>query len=215
MSAHIAYGFNFSEEGLALIQRTEVNEAYIVNSSGKTVFKGQTSPWVNIGGANGKFYVVYKYILPKTFGIESIGCQGFDCGWIRLTVQTVAAERKVVVKEEYRLMNTEGKFFDIPDGFTLSGYSDGVLLLEKDGKFGYYSIDGYWIAQPIYTYARPFIQGLAVVGYEMGTVGMIDTEGNVVVPMVFTSLSDVSSGRIVAYCENVGYKILTLMKSVE
>ena len=110
------------------------------------------------------------------------------------------------------LMNTDGEFFDIPTGYTLAGYSDGVLLLEKDGLYGYYTIDEKWIAQPIYTYARPFIQGLAVVGYENGTVGMIDTKGNIVLPFVYTSIEDVSSGLIVTYCEGIGYETYELVK---
>ena len=215
MSTHILFGFNFGKEGLAVVQKSGERQAYIINSSGRTVFKGQTSPWVDIGGANGKLYVIYRYQLPKTFGIESMGCQGFDNGWVRLLVQTVTAVYGTLVTEEYRLMNTDGKFFDIPTGYTLAGYSDGVLLLEKDGLYGYYSIDEKWIAQPIYTYARPFIQGLAVVGYTEGTVGMIDTEGNIVLPFVFTSLSDVSSGRIVGYCENVGFSVFSVMKKTD
>lgn len=215
MSTHILFGFNFGKEGLAVVQKSDERQAYIINSSGKNVFKGQTSPWVDIGGANGKLYVIYRYQLPKTFGIESMGCQGFDNGWVRLLVQTVTAVHGTLVAEEYRLMNTEGKFFNIPTGYTLEGYSDGVLLLEKDGLYGYYSIDEKWIAQPIYTYARPFIQGLAVVGYTGGTVGMIDTEGNIVLPFVFTSLSDVSSGRIVGFCENVGFTVFSVMKKTQ
>ena len=109
-----------------------------------------------------------------------------------------------------RLINIDGEYFDIPEGYTLEGYSNGVLLLSKDGLYGYYSINEYWIAQPIYDYARPFVQGLAVVGFENGTVGMIDTEGNIVMPFVFTSISDVSSGIISAYIEGVGWNIYSL-----
>ena len=155
------------------------------------------------------------FLFPDTYGIESIGAQGFDHGYLRLRIRTVSvmadALGKVVWDQDY-LVDTEGNKFSIPTGYTLEGYSDGILLLSKDGLYGYYSIEGDWIAQPIFTYARPFIQGLAAVGSEDGTVGMIDTKGNIVLPFVFTSVSDVSSGVIVTFCEGIGWEVFTVNK---
>jgi len=211
ISSHISYGFNFTSEGLAVVQRTDEPEVWIINTNGRAQLKG-SKKWVNIGGADGKHYVVQQYMLPKTFGIESIGCQGFDNGWLRILAQSRTPVGDTLTMEKYILIDKNGNEFNIPSGYSLEGYSDGVLLLEKDGFFGYYSIDGYWIAQPIYTYARPFIQGLAVVGYENGTRGMIDTKGNIVMPFVFTYLSDMSSGQIVGYCEGVGFNVFTVYR---
>ena len=213
ISSHITYGFNFTEEGLAVVQRTDEDEVWIINTNGRAVIRG-SKKWVDIGGADGKLYAVQKFILPKTFGIESMGCQGFDRGWLRVLVQIRTAVHNTLTSEKYILIDQNGDEFDIPTGYSLEGYSDGVLLLEKDGRYGYYSIDGYWIAQPIYTYARPFVQGLGVIGFENGTVGMVDEQGNIVMPFVFTYLSDVSSGRIVGYCEGAGFTVYTLYRDV-
>lgn len=211
ISSHITFGFNFTKEGLAVVLRNDEDEVWIINTNGRAELRGSKT-WVNIGGADGKLYVIHKYVLPKTFGIESMGCQGFDNGWLRILIQQRTPNLNTLISEKYALIDTKGNKFDIPNGYSLEGYSEGVLLLEKDGLYGYYSIDGYWIAQPIYTYARPFIQGLAAVGFEGGTVGMIDTKGNIVMPFVFTYLSDVSSGRIVGYCEGVGYTVYTIYR---
>jgi hypothetical protein len=214
LSSHIAYGFNFTKEGLAVVQRSDESEVWIINTNGRAELRG-SKKWVNIGGADGKQYTIQKYVLPRTFGVESIGCQGFDNGYVRMLVQTRHAVRDTLLTEKYVLLDINGNEFDIPSGYSLEGYSDGVLLLEKDGLFGYYSINGYWIAQPIYTYARPFIQGLAVVGFENGTVGMIDSTGKIVMPFVYTYLSDVSSGRVVGFCEGVGFTVYTIYKEEE
>lgn len=208
---HLIYGFNFTSDGLAVVQRRDQNEVSIINTNGTAMLRGNKT-WVDIGGEDGTLYTIQKYALPKTFGVESMGCQGYDNGWLRVLLQLRTPRTDALVSEEFVLIDKKGKLFDIPTGYSLEGYSEGVLLLKKDGLYGYYSIDGYWIAQPIYTYARPFIQGLAVLGYENGTVGMIDTKGNIVMPFVFTYLSDVSSGRIVGYCEGVGYNVFTLYK---
>lgn len=200
--------FNFSE-GYAVVKMTLDNTVSIINDSGNIAFHPNT--WYNYHtGVVGQLMSVGdRYALPDTFGIESVGYQGYDHGWLRLRVITYSQNyqtRGKVVKDTDRLVDYKGNPFDIPDGYTLEGYSDGVLLLQKDGKYGYYTIDHKWIAQPIYTYATPFIQGLAVVGYTDGTVGMIDTSGNIVLPFVFTTLSTPSSGIIVGYNESVGYQ---------
>ena len=202
--------FNFSSNGLAVVGISGSRDVKIINTANKSMI-GSTAWYIYPGSGA---YVVYVYKLPDTFGIESIGCSGFDNGWLRVREQALSrmtSSKDTIFGDVDILVNADGKRFKIPDGYTLEGYSDGVLLLSNNlGKYGYYSINGYWIAQPIYTYARPFIQGLAVVGYSDGTVGMIDTEGNIVMPFVFTSLSDVSSGVICGYVEGIGWNTYLL-----
>ena len=202
------YAFNFSSNGLAVVMRVD-GEVKIINTSAKSSL-GSSAWYIFPGTSN---YVENGYKLPDTLGIESIGCTGFDNGWLRLRIQAQSRMNNsygTIVEDVHKLINAEGEYFDIPEGYTLEGYSNGVLLLSKDGLYGYYSIKGYWIAHPMYDYARPFIQGLAVVGYENGTVGMIDTEGNVVIPFVFTHISDASSGIITAYVEGTGWNVYAL-----
>ena len=215
ITAKFLKAFNFSSNGLAVVGSSGSRNVKIINTANKSVVG--SSAWYIFPGT--RTYVIYVYKLPDTFGIESIGCSGFDNGWLRVREQALsrmASNKDTVYSDADILINADGKRFDIPDGYTLEGYSDGVLLLSnKLGNYGYYSINGYWIAQPIYTYARPFIQGLAVVGYADGTVGMIDTEGNIVMPFVFTSISDVSSGVICAYVEGVGWNTYLLTEQTE
>ena len=139
-----------------------------------------------------------------------------EYGYLRMRLRLVGRSNSVygqVVADEERLVNVNtGKYFTIPDGYTLEGYSDGTLLLSRNGRYGYYSIEGHWIAQPIYTYAQPFVQGLAVVGHENGTRGMIDREGNIVLPFAFTYVSNVSSGLVSAYSESGGWEIFKVLE---
>ncbi|MGM9647086.1 MAG: WG repeat-containing protein [Eubacteriales bacterium] len=216
VNANYLIAFNFGSEGYAVVGSPTENILMIINRSKSQVFKpGKQYTFYTDPVTGKKQYVKDFYYLPDTFGIESIGCTGFDNGYLRLRIKALSMmsdSRGATVQDEYYLVNTSGERFAIPDGYTLEGYSDGVLLLSKDGLYGYYSIKGDWIAQPIYTYARPFVQGLAVLGSEDGTVGMIDTEGNIVLPFVFTSIEDVSSGLIVTYCEGIGYETYELTK---
>lgn len=197
--------FNFSENGLAVVSYAKTGEVKIINTAAKMAV-GSTV-WKIYPGT--KTYVVYVYMLHDTLGIESIGCSRFDHGWIRVREQALSRmrnNRDKIFQDKDVLINAAGERFEVPEGYTIEGYSDGVILLKsRDGFYGYYSIEGKWIARPIYTYARPFIQGLAVLGFEDGTVGMIDREGNIVMPFIYTCLSDVSSGVITAYVEGIGW----------
>ncbi len=207
--------FNFAENGCAVVVSKTDNSLMVVNSSKRIQFRPQGYYKYPTGDIGHKLNARDIFRLPDTLGIESIGSAGYDHGWLRIRVQALSQMNNslgTVIRDWEALVDAEGNFFEIPEGYTLEGYSDGVLLLSKNGLYGYYSIEGEWITQPIFTYARPFIQGLAVVGSESGTVGMIDTDGNIVLPFVYTSLSDVSSGVITAYCEGIGWETYYLVE---
>jgi|GEM_PF-2532817 len=210
ISTRYLRAFNFSSNGLAVIANTS-REVKIINTSARSVI-GDTSWHIYPGTST---YVTYHFRLPDTLGIESIGCSGFDRGWLRVRRQAVnemSNKKGWIVEDTEMLINADGEQFPIPDGYTFVGYSCGVLLLKNaEGFYGYYSIDGNWIAQPIYTCARPFIQGLAVLGYADGTLGMIDTDGKIVLPFIFTDISDVSSGVIASYIEGVGWNTYVMV----
>lgn len=206
--------FNFDENGYAVIVSATDNSLSVVNSSKRIQFRAKGYYKYPTGDTGHNLNARDIFRLPDTLGIESIGSAGYDHGWLRIRVQALSQmsnSRGTVIRDWEALVDTEGNFFEIPEGYTLEGYSDGILLLSKNGLYGYYSIKGEWITQPIFTYARPFIQGLAVVGSESGTVGMIDTDGNIVLPFVYSSLSDVSSGVITAYCEGIGWETYYLV----
>lgn len=209
------YGFNYSEDRTVMVLPDGVEVAF-VDRSGYRCFR-QTKKYNHETGVPGQdMWVIDYYTLPDTLGIESIGTAGYDHGWVRVRIQAKSQmphTKGKIATDIDSLIDYKGNKFDIPEGFTLEGYSDGVLLLSKNGYYGFYSINHEWIARPIYTYAMPFVQGLAVIGYEDGTVGMIDTAGNIVMPFVFTSLSLPSSGVITAFCEGIGWETYYIVSS--
>jgi len=154
-----------------------------------------------------------NYIMPDTFGEESRGFFYFDHGLCRVRKQVIDAyhwqtyEDRRVTSDDDILICYDGTEFPIPTGYNLISYSNGVLLLEKDGLYGYMDHTGGWIAEPVYTYARPFNEGLAAVGND-GKIGMIDTNGNIVIPQVFDHISDASGGLIALYDGECGWTVL-------
>lgn len=166
-------------------------------------------------------YVKDFYLPPLTSGIESVGYYYFDNGLTRLRKQTVDyynyAVRGVVrvVEDKSILVNADGEEYDIPYGFTLEGYSDGVLLLEKDGKYGFYSTVYGWIAQPIYRDAQPFVGGLAVLTAENGKMGMITTDGEIILPFTYDHISQNSSGSVAAYRSKNGWTVFKIVNENE
>ena len=116
------------------------------------------------------------------------------------------------MKDEQILIRTDGTEYELPAGYTLEGYSDGLILLSKDGRYGFIDYTGEWIAQPIYTAATPFVCGLATLTTEDGRVGMIDTEGNIVLQFTYDYISQVSDGLIAAYRKENGWTVLKMME---
>lgn len=154
--------------------------------------------------------------LPDTLGRENIGMLSFNNSLLRVRRRLINTTGGYVVHDQYdALVDTKGEIFNIPGGYTIVGYSDGVILLEKKGKYGFISAStGEWIANPQYTYAEPFCEGLAVIGFKDGKRCMIDTEGNIVLPMIYDHISQCSDGTVVAYAEGHGWSIYNKM-SVE
>ena len=89
----------------------------------------------------------------------------------------------------------------LPEENTDSSFGDDIpsSLQESD--------TGKQIAQPIYTEVAPFVEGGAVVGLENQQHGVIDTQGNVVVPFDFLHITNMSSGKMATYSESTGWVI--------
>ena len=164
-------------------------------------------------------YTIENLMLPLTDGIESIGFYYFDHGLTRVRRQKidnwnwVMYGRIRVVSDEDCLIRPDGSEYTLPMGYTLEGYSDGCILLSKNGAYGFMDYTGEWIAQPIYTDAIPFVNGLAALKTADGRWGMIDTLGNIVLPFTYDSLSQVSGGLIAAYREENGWTIFRIMEN--
>lgn len=153
--------------------------------------------------------------LPDTLGVENVGMLSFSDSLLRVRRRLINTSAGYVVHDQYDvLVDTDGRIFNIPGGYTIVGYSDGVALLEKNGKYGFLECaTGQWIAQPQYTYAQPFCEGLAVIGYKDGKRCMIDTDGNVVLPLIYDHISQCSNGTVVAFAEGHGWSIYNKMSA--
>lgn len=186
---------------------------YFVNSSGNRAFNTVKK----YNNENADRYVIENYMPPISQGPESIGYFYYDNGYVRARFETIdywnysKNNRIQVYSSEEVLLNTKGERFPIPAGYNLKGYSDGMLLLERNGLYGFMDTTGGWIAQPIFSYAEAFSEGLAVLATPDGRYGMIDTEGNIVLPFAYGHISSCSDGLIAAYTESEGWEIIRKM----
>lgn len=218
ISAAYVEAYDFDQNGYVFAKSGSTNG--IVDVNGKSVWKSPTSNYYFYPDktVNQGCWVREYYERPYINDMSAMGADRVDeYGYVRVRLRLIGRSSSVygrVVADYEALVDVKsGKHFEIPEGYTLEGYSDGVLLLSKNGRYGYYSIEGKWIAQPIYTYAEPFIQGLAVVGYSDGTRGMIDRDGNIVLPFAFSYVSNVSSGLVSTYSESGGWEIFKLVEN--
>lgn len=115
------------------------------------------------------------------------------------------------VREEDTLIYENGQYFAIPTGYKLCAYSDGVLLLERNGLYGYMDYTGKWITDPIFIYAKPFYEGLAVVGNSSGQYCVIDTNGDIVLPMAYEYVTECVNGAFAAFSINDGWILFNKM----
>lgn len=208
IQAKYKFATEFDDSGYALVA-DEKGAVSIINSNGKTVITRNSK--VLYPEERNKRPVWEDYYLPETFGLESSGMFGFDHGYIRMRYMQYDYKKETEVVQDYNvLVREDGTWFDIPSGYSLEGYSDGVLLLAKDGRYGMLNISGKWIIQPAYTYATPFVSGLAVIGNSSGKYAMIDTSGNLVLSFEYDYISLPSSGVIVAHRAG-GWQIFNIM----
>lgn len=199
-----------NEEGKTEKKKFDVvtNEMRVVDKDGKIMFSSRKNHFSEYGWTA---HEVYKKPLYKD--IRSLGSYYFDHGLMRLRAQTFDCylyaeydETKIVTDEDI-LVRPTGEQFNIPQGYNLISYSDGILLLEKDGKYGYMNYLGSWIRDPEFPDARPFIEGVAAAQSKEGNWGMINTDGEFVIPCFYSYISDISSGTVAAYSESTGWTV--------
>lgn len=171
--------YNFSD-GYGIVHKN--GELFCYNENGKQMFSA-----LPVGNTD----------------IYGTGSLYFDSGYVMVRV---IAYRKNVLTEDYDvLVNYKGKELAPPFGTKLISYSNQRMLLEKDGKYGFYALKNDWTAEIKYTYATPFCEGLAVVGDKDGKKGVIDLEGRVVVPFEYDRITECSDGVFLAYTVNDGW----------
>ena len=203
-----ARAYSFSEGYACIVDDYGVLK--VINKNGRVTARLRHE--YRTDAANGYTYMVRTYYKPLYNDIYSLGYYYFDHGLMRVRViEHEMIEGDVVnhVTADYDiLIDPWGNEFDIPSGYKLVSYSDGVILLERDGRYGYYHIDGHWIAQPVYSYAMPFVEGIGVLGTSDGDMGAVDTSGNIVIPFEYEYISTPSSGVISCFSTTAGWTLL-------
>ena len=212
-----AHNFTLNR-GAVIENNSERDSMSFVDENGRKAFDN-TRVYVNQYDR----YVKDFLLPPMTNGIESIGFYYFDSGLTRVRLQTVDyynyAVRGVVrvVEDRDILIHPDGSEYDLPAGYTMTGYSEGAVVLKRDsdGMYGVLSVEGEWIAQPIYKSATPFIGGLATLGTDDGRYGMIDKSGNIVLPFTYDYVSQNSSGVVSAFRNENGWSVFKVMRKTK
>lgn len=134
---------------------------------------------------------------------DGIGGLYYEYGYVR--VRKLSIYKGEIREDIDVIIDTAGNEFDLPAGHTLVALSDGRILLKDDhtGKYGFYSLKEAWITDTVFNKAEAYYEGLARVNYN-GSEGMIDKNGEYVIPPVYTEVRSVSNGIIVCYDEDKG-----------
>ena len=173
---------------------------YFVNDQGKRTF--ETKKEYVISGR----YVVDQLLLPLD-ETTALGCYYYEYGLVKARRQIYDYyqledwDLMYIMSDEYVMLYTDGSEFPVPTGYSVKTYSNGVMLLEKNGTFGYMDYTGAWLNSPDYEDARYFMEGLAPCK-KNGKWGMIDTAGRTVLPFVYDYIQPTSSGVIVTHSGN-------------
>lgn len=203
-----ASAYPFSKEGLAAVTDEE-GSLFFIDTSGKEKASLRKNKYVYVPEFNNNKYLqVYQTGLNDT--LSDLGMYYYDEGYVMVRY-TLKGSWAVyyTYKNENILIDTSGNTVNIPGNYELKNYSDGIMLLYKNGKYGYMRPDLSWVSPAVFDSAQPFIQGLAVVESN-GKYGMMDTEANMVLPICFDYISNVSSGVIAAYSQDNGWQLFAV-----
>lgn len=201
--------YNFSG-GYACVAN-EKGQMWFIDREGNTLFETKDIHGYNEVGRP----VVDNLLLPLTNGIESLGFYYFDHGLVRVRRQSydyLQVEDWDTLRPEYdddELIYADGTRFSLAEGYDIISYSDGMILLEKNGRYGYMDYTGAWVVQPELEGAKPFVEGLAP-AMRNGKWGVIDVSGNTVIPFNYDSIQTTSSGMIVCHRE-AGWTVFAKM----
>ncbi len=158
--------------------------------------------------------------LPDTNGIESLGTYYFSHGLtrVRLRENLVTYKYYNYIKSSDKpvLIDVQGNEYKIPDGYSLLSYSDGVMLIQNNetGLYGCMNYKGAWVVWPEYRSVTPSLSGMIVVENKRGKMGVVDTEGNEILPCVYDYISAPVAGMLAVYDETLPtkwevYKVMT------
>ncbi len=206
---HKAY--EYSEGGFAVVADKE-GHLFVLNEWGSVVYNYYNDSYAF--SDLGIRYARDGHYLPDTFGVESTGMLYFDRGYVRMRRKLVDVENGYIDKRDYStLVDTKGKTLNIPLDCSIEGYGDGVALVKRGDKYGYMRSDGSWLIEPELTVAKPFSEGLAVMGYAKDKLGVIDTEGNIILYPMYSHIESCSGGVITAFSPVGGWSVFNKMST--
>jgi len=203
----LARAYNFSEKRAAIVD--DYRRLTFLNTNFRTAINGYKSFKKEIEGADQSTYFIRNYFEPLYNDARGLGHLYFDDGYVMVRcVEVQSMFRKIIGRDENILLNADGTVILPPDGYTLVTCTEGIMVLERNGRYGYYDPDTQtWIAQPIYTYIEPFYEGIGVIGIAGGNIGAIDREGVTVIPFRYSYVSTMSTGLISAYSADYGWQV--------
>ena len=205
-----AKAYEFTSDGYACVVSPD-GHLYYIDGTGKEVVSIRKTPNIYLEEFSYRRRI-QRYCEGINANAGDLGMYYYQDGYAMIRYCIFDPFKgELLYKTVNVLVDKKGKTLDIPGNYELKNYSDGVMLLHKNGKYGYMNTDRSWVYPAIFDDARPFIQGLAVAETD-GNYGVIDTEGNVILPFTFDYISDVSDGLIAAYSYEYGWQIYTIVE---
>jgi hypothetical protein len=153
----------FNSEGYAAVTDGE-NNLFYINTKGEEKATLRNNTTINAPQFNNN-----RYRQMLEFGLnptsDDLGMYYYDNGYVmvRYSLRSTWTYSRLYLTEN-RLLSAGGKLISVPGGYRLENYSDGVMLVSKNGLYGYMSPELSWICPAMFDDAHPFYQGLAVVG---------------------------------------------------
>lgn len=208
--------YNFSKDGYAVVEDRH-GHICTIDKKGSIVYNPYDDKNLLYFPDMGNQKIRDGYYAPDTYGKESTGMLYYDNGYClmrRILLDTENGNK--VLRESLEVVDIHGNRVVYPSDYKLVSYGEGLLLLTKNGRYGFMNTKGEWVVEPNLTYASNFSEGLCVVGYSDGKLGVIDSKGNVILPFIYKHIEDCSGGLITAYAPEGGWSVyqkLTTVKS--
>ena len=212
------WGYRSSYDGQQVIT-PQFNRAFNFSEGVAAAYRTTWTEWVQIGN---RLYFLNEngdVINREFFGIDPhdedtnpLGFFYFDHGLTRVISKVLSPRMITTIEQREHLIDMNWQEFHTPVDYAIAAYSNGMILLEKDGYFGFMNYLGAWIAQPIYTYARPFCGGVAVIGMADGLLMLIDTRGNIIAPMQYSYIETSEGGIVALYERGAGWTVLSKVR---
>lgn len=131
----------------------------------------------------------------------------FSHGLLRC-ISAVYGENGALLSRSDAIITARGKSFPLPDGYRDAAYREGIFTVTNGDTYGFYSADGAWIGDPVYSYASPFYEGLATVTGEEGKEGLLSRQGKELLSPAFEEVAAFSGGLAVLRDEAIGQVLL-------